>query len=101
MRYVLVLISVLAASAAAHGQLQQLPQQPPPQQKGLVVHEWGVFRVHQDVEMANADVRGEWRDLPDFVYGQVQGRKLPENWGVTEFRRRPIVFFHSPTPVQV
>src|SRR5205807_3217548 len=23
--------------------------------KGLVVHEWGVFRVHEDVEMANAD----------------------------------------------
>src|SRR5437588_8066376 len=69
--------------------------------KGLVVHEWGVFRAHQDVEMANADVLAEWRDLPEFVYGQVNGRVLPVNWGATEIRKRPLVFFHAPTPVQV
>src|SRR5437867_1045308 len=69
--------------------------------KGLVVHEWGVFRVHEDVEMANADVLAEWRDLPDFVYGQVNGRTLPVNWGAFEIRKRPIVFFHAAAPTQV
>jgi hypothetical protein len=63
--------------------------------KGLVVHEWGIFRVHEDIDMANADVLGEWRDLPEFVYGQVNGRVLPTNWGATEIRLRPIVFFHA------
>jgi hypothetical protein len=69
--------------------------------KGLVVHEWGVFRVHQDEDLANADVLAEWRDLPDFIYGQVNGRVLPVNWGPTEIRFRPLVFFHATRPTQV
>jgi hypothetical protein len=72
-----------------------------PKAKGLIVHEWGVFRVHEDVEMANADVLAEWRDLPDFIYGQVNGRVLPINWGATEIRKRPIIFFHAGLPTQV
>jgi hypothetical protein len=68
----------------------------PPVQKGLAVHEWGVFRVHDDVDTANADVRAEWDDLPRFMYGHVSGRDLPVNWGAVEVRRRPVVFFHSP-----
>jgi hypothetical protein len=72
-----------------------------PGTKGLVVHEWGIFRVHEDVDMANADVLGEWRDLPDFVYGQVNGRVIPVNWGAVETRLRPIVFFHAAQPTQL
>ncbi len=26
-----------------------------------------MIRVHEDIEMANADVLAEWRDLPDFI----------------------------------
>src|SRR5262249_40222759 len=33
--------------------------------------------------------------------GQVSGRTLPINWGATEIRRRPIVFFHAAEPTQV
>ena len=70
-------------------------------QKGLVVHEWGIFRVHEDAEVANADVRAEWDDLPPFMYGNVSGRVLPVNWGPSEIRRRPVIFFHSPQPLDV
>ncbi len=67
--------------------------------KGLVVHEWGVFRVHDDAEMANADARAEWDSLPPFMYGNVSGRVLPVNWGRLEIRRRPVIFFHAPEPL--
>jgi hypothetical protein len=69
--------------------------------RGLVVHEWGVFRVHQDADLANADVLAEWRDLPEFIYGQIPGRVLPVNWGAAEIRFRPLVFFHAAQPTQV
>jgi hypothetical protein len=72
-----------------------------PQPAGVVVHEWGIFHVYEDVEMANADMLAEWRDLPDFVYGQVNGRVLPVNWGATERRLRPIIFFHAAETTQV
>ena len=74
---------------------------PAASQKNLVVHEWGVFRIHDDVEMANADARAEWDSLPRFMYGQVSGRVVPINWGASEIRRRPVVFFHSPQPVSL
>jgi hypothetical protein len=83
--FLLPLLSPLAPVAAE-----------PEATKGLVVHEWGVFRVHEDAETANADARAEWDDLPRFMYGQVSGRDLPVNWGALEIRRRPIVFFHAP-----
>src|SRR3954462_2449000 len=76
--------------------LPAAPADVPPAQKGLVVHEWGVFRVHDDAEMANADARAEWDSLPPFMYGNVSGRLLPVNWGPLEIRRRPVVFFHTP-----
>jgi hypothetical protein len=71
----------------------------PPVQKGLVVHEWGVFYIHDDPEIANADARGEWDELPKFMYGHISGRDLPVNWGVIEVRKQPVVFFHTPKPV--
>jgi hypothetical protein len=98
MRYVLGWSAFLLS--AAFVRLTPVSAEPAPQ-KGLVVHEWGVFRAHQDADMAKADVLGEWRDLPQFVYGQVPGRTLPVNWGPVEFRRRPIIFFHAPAATQV
>jgi hypothetical protein len=77
------------------------PADVPAVHKGLVVHEWGVFRVHDDVEVANADARAEWDSLPPFMYGNVSGRTLPVDWGPLEIRRRPVIFFHSPDPVAV
>jgi hypothetical protein len=72
-----------------------------PVEKDLTVHEWGVFRVHTDVEMANADLLKEWNDLPEFVYGQINGRNIPQHYGAIEIRRRPIVFFHAARPLEV
>jgi hypothetical protein len=81
--------------------LTGFPQVPSevPVAKDLVVHEWGVFRVHEDVAIANADARAEWDDLPKFMYGNISGRVVPVNWGALEIRRRPIVFFHAKQPV--
>ena len=47
--------------------------------KGLVVHEWGVFRVNEDADFANADLRAEWDGLPEFVYGHIKGRVVPQH----------------------
>ena len=69
--------------------------------KGLVVHEWGVFRVSDDVDFANAYLRAEWDDLPAFAYGHIKGRVVPQHWGAFEERLRPIIFFHADTPTQV
>ncbi len=72
-----------------------------PVEKDLTVHEWGVFRVHTDAEMANSDLAREWNDLPEFVYGQIMGRNIPQHYGAIEIRRRPIVFFHAARPLEV
>jgi len=72
-----------------------------PVEKDLTVHEWGVFRVHTDAEMANADLAREWNNLPEFVYGQISGRNIPQHYGAIEIRRRPIVFFHAARPLEV
>jgi hypothetical protein len=69
--------------------------------KGFAVHEWGIFRVHDDADVANTDVRAEWDSLPTFMYGHIIGRDLPVNWGRIEVRRRPIVFFHAPGAMAV
>jgi hypothetical protein len=87
MRYLATLSIALIASAAA------LAQDAP--RKGFVVHEWGVFRVNDKVEYANADLRAEWDDLPEFVYGHIKGRAVPQYFESFEIRRRPIVFFHA------
>src|SRR5262245_32475581 len=72
----------------------------PKAKKGLVVHEWGVFRIHPDAEYANADVRAEWDALLGFVYDYIKGRVVPQGWGVTEIRFQPVIFFHAPEPTQ-
>jgi hypothetical protein len=63
--------------------------------KGFAVHEWGVFRVNTDAAFANADLRAEWDELPEFVYGSIKGRVVPQHWGATEIRRKPVIFFHA------
>jgi len=64
-----------------------------PVQKGLAVHEWGVFSAYNDLELANADMRAEWDGLPKFVYGQVDSRKIPVYNGPV---RAPVIYFHAP-----
>jgi len=77
------------------------PAAPGPVVKGLVVHEWGVFRVHDDIALANADMRAEWDGLPKFIYGQVKGRDFPKPWGDLEIVDKPVLFFHCPQAVDV
>src|SRR5579862_7631595 len=49
-----------------------------PTAKGLAVHEWGVFRVSEDLGFANAAVRATWDGLPEFIYGHIKGRIVPQ-----------------------
>src|SRR5580692_10734711 len=69
-----------------------------PAANGLAVHEWGVFRVNEDADFANADLRAAWDELPGFAYGLIKGRAVPVHWGPVEIRLRPIVFFHAQRP---
>jgi len=64
--------------------------------KGFFVHEWGVFRVHDDIEWANADARAEWDGLPRFVYGQTTGRDFPRRLDNMRPVFKPVIFFHAP-----
>ncbi len=72
-----------------------------PAAKGLAVHEWGVFRVSEDSDFANAALRAEWDELPEFAYGHIKGRTVPQHWGAVEIRFRPIIFFHAEALVRV
>jgi hypothetical protein len=92
MRWLVVVGVVTIAAALAPA------ADPNPPRKGLAVHEWGVFRVSQDGEFANAELRAEWDQLPPFVYGYIKGRVVPQHWGAVETRLRPLIFFHSDKP---
>jgi len=70
-----------------------------PIRKGLEVHEWGVFCVHDDIELANADMRAEWAALPKFVFGQTAGRDLPINQPRYAVVEKPVIFFHTDQPL--
>jgi hypothetical protein len=72
---------------------------PQPASARVAVHEWGVFRVSEDVDFANAALRAEWDDLPAFAYGHIKGRAVPQHWGAFEIRKDPIIFFHAKEPV--
>jgi hypothetical protein len=85
----MVLGAALAASAA----------EPNPGRKGFIAHEWGVFRVNQDADFANAELRAEWDNLPAFIYGYIKGRVVPQHWGAVEIRFQPLVFFYSDQPL--
>jgi hypothetical protein len=73
---------------------------PTPAPVNLAVHEWGVFRVSEDADFANAAVRAEWDDLPSFAYGHIRGRAVPQHWGALEDRAKPITFFYADAPTQ-
>jgi len=64
---------------------------------GPVIHEWGVFSSHEDTETANADMRAEWDSLPEFVFGQMVGRRGAPLLAVD----KPVVFVHSKQPTRL
>jgi hypothetical protein len=98
MKWLTILGSALIFALSASAAIEPLNV---PSAKGLTVHEWGVFRVNDNVDFANADLRAEWDELPPFVYGHIKGRTVPQHWGAYEIRRRPIVFFHAKEPALV
>jgi hypothetical protein len=65
----------------------------------LVVHEWGVFTVFNDVKYANVNRKEEWGSLPSFFYRQFPKERLrwvPSAWD------KPIVYFYAKnTPMHV
>jgi len=67
-------------------------------QKGLLVHEWGVINVYNDAELANADMRSVWASLPEFVYGNVDRRHIPQEVVVV---LAPVIYFHAPKEIAV
>src|SRR5271166_1090614 len=67
-------------------------------QKGLLVHEWGVINVYNDAELANADMRSVWESLPDFVYGNVDRRHIPQEVVIV---LAPVIYFHAPKELAV
>ena len=91
----LVTLGVIALGAGAISAAE-----PNPLREGFTVHEWGVFRVNQDADFANAELREEWDKLPAFVYGYIKGRVVPQHWGVLEPRLRPLIFFYAETAIQ-
>jgi hypothetical protein len=64
--------------------------------QGLTVHEWGVISVYNDVELANAAMRAEWANMPKFINGQIDGRKVPEYMGPVD---APVIYFHAAQPM--
>jgi len=88
-----LLFCAVALAAAAHG---AAPADGPIRNaagvKGYAVHEWGVFTIHPDLEMANAALAAEWADCPRELYRTEPPnlRNLPWRGGVD----KPIVYFH-------
>jgi hypothetical protein len=69
--------------------------------KGFLVHEWGVWRVHDDIELSNADRRAQWDELPEFVYGQTTTRDFPRHWERPPLDvNKPVIFLHAPVAMQ-
>ena len=75
------------AAAIADG-----PIRDPAGVQGYAVHEWGVFTIHPDLEMANAALAAEWAGCPRELYRTEPPnlRNLPWRGTVT----KPIVYFH-------
>ena len=89
---VLLAVSTGAVLAGAPGALDDGPIRNPAGVKGYAVHEWGVFTIHPDLEMANAALAAEWADCPKELY-----RTEPPNLRNLPWRgsvRKPIIYFH-------
>jgi hypothetical protein len=93
-----LLTVLLASSGISVGQPKALLDEAVIRE-GLEVHEWGVFTAHNDLEMANADMRAEWASLPKKFYGQADDRDLPERPFVLS--KKPVIFFHTPESLTV
>ncbi len=91
MRTCLILASLTLALVPGFTRPADAPAKP-----DLIVHEWGVISVYNDVELANADMRAEWAGLPKFVNGQIDGRKVPEYMGPV---LAPVIYFHTAQPI--
>jgi hypothetical protein len=68
-----------------------------PPAKGYALHEWGVFTVYPEVELANAARRTEWASMPPFFYGQTDDRHIP----FTLNANKPVIYFHATEPVDL
>jgi hypothetical protein len=95
-RHLLTVACLLAlagsAQAAEPAAAADGPIRDPAGVKGYAVHEWGVFTIHPDLEMANAAVAAEWADCPRELY-----RTEPPNLRNLPWRgavEKPIVYFH-------
>ena len=93
---VLLAVSTGAVLASAPGAPDDGPIRNPAGVKGYAVHEWGVFTIHPDLEMANAALAAEWADCPKELYRTEPPnlRNLPWRGGVY----KPIVYFHWDGP---
>jgi hypothetical protein len=94
------LLTLLVAGAAGFLWAAEVKEPAEAPVKGFFVHEWGVWRLHDDLGFANADMRCEWDGLPQFVYGQTTTRDFPRHWdrplmSVT----KPVLYFHAPRPM--
>jgi len=58
----------------------------------LVVHEWGVFTVFNDVKYANLNRKAEWSSLPECFYRQFPRPRL--RWQSSGWDK-PIVYFYA------
>jgi hypothetical protein len=100
--FVWLAATTAAALASAPGAPADGPIRNPAGVKGYAVHEWGVFTIHPDLEMANAALAAEWADCPKELYRTEPPnlRNLPWRGGVD----KPIVYFHwdgeQPPPEQ-
>jgi hypothetical protein len=61
--------------------------------KGLALHEWGVFTVHEGGPAANSLMKAEWDALPKFVFGRTSGRQVPER-PLLEVNK-PVIHLHA------
>jgi len=64
----------------------------PLQDKNLIVHEWGVLSVFNDLKYANVEMKQEWASMPEFFYRQFPTRRLTYQ---PSFARKPILYFYS------
>ena len=88
------LLTLLLVGVAGYLWAADVKEPADPPVKGFLVHEWGVFRVHDDVELANADLRAEWDGLPTFVYGQTMRRDFPRHWDRVQVEvLKPVIYF--------
>jgi hypothetical protein len=81
---------IVAVASIVLGSFSSAADAPAPNK--LEVHEWGVLSAYQDVELANADMRGEWAGLPKFVHGQIDKRTVPVD---VRLVNAPVIYFHA------